>query len=269
MNILLINENPVVSRLFTLCTRDDSVQLDEVASLNDVQNSNYDMLFVDDASYNDAIIEFMETLMHTKKVFLSNEDSSISAFDHIIIKPFLPSQIIELVENIEQDEVEYKSSSIFPLTTEEKAPKEDETSIQKEKNPTVLDVNEIEKIKSLLEMDEDLEISNTALSEEEIEARKIQLIKEQLIADGLEIVDEDEIVQELSIDLDGTLNRMKKTKKKSKKKQKKSKKIKFTEKTMIYIEDAVEVAMANISKKQMKKLLKGKEIEVKIKLEEK
>jgi hypothetical protein len=102
------------------------------------------------------------------------------------------------------------------------------------------------------------------------------VIKEQLIADGLEIVDENEIVEELSISLDGTLGSVKKSEKKAKKKKSKkskkknkAKKLKFTDETMETIEDAVEMAMASITKKQMKKLLKGKEIEVKIKLEDK
>ena len=126
-------------------------------------------------------------------------------------------------------------------------------------------------------MDDNLELTEEILSDEEREARKIEVIKEQLIADGLEIVDESEIVEELSIGLDGTLNsvgkpenkaKKKKSKKKKFKKKNKAKKLKFTDETMETIEDAVEMAMASMSKKQMKKLLKGKAIEVKIKLED-
>ncbi len=37
MNILLINDNPVVSRLLTLCTRGEHIGLDEVKRVEDIE----------------------------------------------------------------------------------------------------------------------------------------------------------------------------------------------------------------------------------------
>ena len=289
MKILLINENPVVSRLLILCTRNDTVLLDEVSTVDEVQENNYDVVFVDEASYGHDVAELIGTLKSAKKVFISYRSDDMRGFDVTIKKPFLPSQITELIAGIEghkeeavleiEDETVTKEEeklndempSIFPLSAEEEAPEVE--ALEKESTSAVLDVDEIEKIKALLNMDEDLQVPETELSEEEIEARKIEVIKEQLIADGLEIVDENEIVEELSIGLDGTLGSVKKSeskaKKKKSKKKNKTKKLKFTDETMETIEDAVEMAMASMTKKQMKKLLKGKEIEVKIKLEDK
>jgi len=302
MNILLINANPVVSRLLVLCTRDDAVLLDEVATVEEIQGSNYDVVFVDEASYGRDVAEFLAALKSAKKVFISYRSDDMRGFDVTIKKPFLPSQITELIADVEvhnkdeileseeetlvleEEEVHDEMPSIFPLATEEES--DDEVLEEDENTSAVLDVDEIEKIKALLDMDDDLELPEVQLSDEEIEARKIEVIKEQLIADGLEIVDENEIVEELSIGLDGSLYSAEqttveksdkkskkskaKTKKNDKKKKKsKSKKLKFTEETMEHIEDAVEMAMASMSKKQMKQLLKGKEIEVKIKLEDK
>jgi len=289
MNILLINANPVVSRLLILCTRDDTVLLDEVATVDEVQRHDYDVVFVDEASYGSDVAELVGSLKSAKKVFISYRSDDMRGFDVTIKKPFLPSQITELIAGTEghkeeavleiEDETVTKEEeklndempSIFPLSAEEEAP--EVKALEKESTSAVLDVDEIEKIKALLNMDEDLQVPETELSEEEIEARKIEVIKEQLIADGLEIVDENEIVEELSIGLDGTLGGVKKSeskaKKKKSKKKNKTKKLKFTDETMETIEDAVEMAMASMTKKQMKKLLKGKEIEVKIKLEDK
>ena len=50
--------------------------------------------------------------------------------------------------------------------------------------------------------------------------------------------------------------------------KKKKKKIAFTEVELERIEDAVEVAIATLKRKQMKKLLKGKEVKVTVKLED-
>lgn len=293
MNILLINANPVVSRLLILCTRDDAVLLDEVATVDEVQGHDYNVVFVDESSYGRDVAELVGSLKSAKKVFISYRSDAMRGFDVTIKKPFLPSQITELITGVEvnkeedvldveeetlvkeEEELNEVLPSIFPLSTEEAS--EVEVLAEEEKTSAVLDVDEIEKIKVLLDMDEDLEALETELSDEEIESRKIEVIKEQLIADGLEIVDENEIVEELSIGLDGTLGSAKKAKnqkakkKKSKKSKKKNKakKLKFTDETMEHIEDAVEMVMANMTKKQMKKLLKGKEIEVQIKLEDK
>ena len=296
MHILLINANPVVSRLLILCTRDDTVVLDEVETVDEVAQNVYDVVFVDEASYGRDVAELLATLKNTKKVFISYRSDEMRGFDVTIKKPFLPSQITELIAEveahkddevvemeeetlmIEEEEIADEMPSIFPLSAEEEEPVVE--TLEEEVNAAaVLDVDEIEKIKALLDMDEDLEVPETELSDEEIEARKIEVIKEQLIADGLEIVDENEIVEELSIGLDGSLhavekadkasNKDKTKRKKSKKKKTKSKKLKFTEENMEHIEDAVEMAMASMTKKQMKKLLKGKEVEVTIKLEDK
>ncbi len=287
MHILLINANPVVSRLLVLCTRDVAMVLDEVTSVEDVQRTTYDIVFVDEASYGDDVNELLVRLGTPKKVFISYRSDDMKGFDISIKKPFLPSQITDIIKEIEtkevdapkkeeqlaiqSDEKEEEIPSIFPLTTEDDVEEvlaidecEDDTVT------TVLDSDEIEKIKALLDMDDNLEEMDELLSEDEIEARKVALIKEQLIAEGLEIIEEDKIVEELSVNIDGTLKKNKKTKKsKQKNKKNKSKKLKFTEENMEHIEDAVEMAMATMTKKQMKALLKGKEIEMRIKLEDK
>ena len=299
MHILLINVNPVVSRLFVLCTRDDEVLLDEVTDVASIENNVYDIVFVDETSYNQDVVEFLSSLSTIKKVFISYQSDSVDGFDMTIKKPFLPSQIIEILEDTKEnsetlEEIEDSSApeetesffeeeqpSIFPLETEEEDLLGiDEVSLdilekKEEQQPTVLDGDEIEKIKSLLDMDDEDDIVDEMLSEEEIEAKKVQIIKDQLIAEGLEIVEENEIIDELSIDLNGAFNKKESKKKKVKKdmkkeklKKKKSKKIQFTEKNLERIEDAVEMVMANMTKKQMKKLLKGKEIEVSVKLED-
>ena len=283
MNILLINDNPVVSRLLALCTRDEDMVLEEVCGLDEVQHDGYDVVFVDEGSYEGEVMNLSDTLNIGKKVLLSNVDVEINDFDMTIKKPFLPSQIIEVLESMEahtnvQETIEKEIPSIFPLSSEEDGVVE-ELDIP---NAQVLDENELEKIKGLLEMDDEITVTNDVLSEEEIEARKVEAIKEQLMAEGLEIVGEEEIVDALSVSDDVVIfsseeeveskpQKHKKKKsskaKKSKKKHKKKKPLSFTEEELERIEDAVEVAMATLKRKQMKRLLKGKTIEVSIALE--
>ena len=129
-------------------------------------------------------------------------------------------------------------------------------------------------------MDEEPD-SIEALSDDEIEMRKIEVIKEQLIADGLEIVEEDEIVEALSakdtikIFEEDSLpqiqtlktTKMDEKKKNTTKKKKKSKKtLAYTEQELEKIEDAIQMAIATLKRKQMKKLLKGKKIDVAVQI---
>jgi len=283
MNILLINANPVV--LLVLCTRDESVVLHEVTTAREVTHFDYDIIFVDEASYGRDVSNLVAKIDLAKKIFISYRSDEMMGFDINIKKPFLPSQIIDIIQNT----LSLEEITEAPITDNTSDSKPSETlsiddEIQTEEtpvifplreetaSPSILDENEIEKIKALLDMGEETTDNEIILSDEALEARKIELIKEQLIADGLEIVDETEIIEELSISLDGTLEKSSKAKESKKpkttKKKAKSKKIKFTEENMEHIEDAVEMAMASMTKKQMKKLLRGKEIEISVKLQD-
>ena len=277
MNILLINDNPVVSRLLVLCTRGEHIQLEEVQDIEHIARKSYDVVFVDEAVYAGAVQNLNTILTIQKKILLSKEDIEISDFDMTIKKPFLPSQIIEVLENIDEQDKLTEETDISEVGNEEVV------EVASPSNTNVLDSNEIEKIKELLNMDENEQESHKEeLSEEEYERRKVEAIKEQLIAEGLEIVDEDEILNELDVDseealvsvlLENTIvkknkNKKNKSKAKIRKKEKEKKKsLKFTEEQLEHIEDAVEMAIGSLKKKQMKKLLEGKEIEVTIKLE--
>jgi len=278
MTILLVNDNPVVSRLLALCTRDDDMVLEEVKGVHTIQNDSYDVVFIDEESYVGEVLNLSDIIHIGKKILLSTVDVEINDFDMTIQKPFLPSQIIEILKSVEVSQenkkmLDAERFSVFPSESEE------ETSALKKQ---VLDEDELEKIKALLEMDDDVEIAD-ALSEEELEIRKVEAIKEQLIAEGLEIVGEEEIVDELSAsdevlifsaedNREKTPKKNKKKKsaknKKSKKKHKKKKSLDFTEEELEHIEDAVQVAIATLKRKQMKKLLKGKKIEISIALED-
>lgn len=299
MKILLININPVVSRLFGLCTRDEHINLDEVVSAETVEKFSYDIVFVDEASYVDDVQDLLEVLEARKKVFISYAGEAMRGFDETVKKPFLPSQIINIIKSItvndsvereeeiavEEDISIFPLSSeneeaedeilpdIFPMSTEEK---ETDEMLELEENvnlPEVLDSGEIAKIKALLDMDDEIAENEDALSlsDDEYEARKVKVIKEQLIADGLEIVEEDEIIEELSHDFvnseeEADEKPSKKKKNKTKKKQKQE--IKLNEEELSRIEEAIMATLSQMKPKKIKKLLKGKETKVKIKLED-
>jgi len=297
MHILLINNNPVVSRLISLCIREKKITLEEVERIGSVLRDKYDVVFVNESSYGVETKEALSNLIISKKVLLSNEHYSIkqgSFFDMAIQKPFLPSQISAVLESLDGSETTEGSgdatptdSFIFPLASEEGQEEHIDTesqndemidlkisesedgenketdlsifeSIEEEATGTnILDSNEIDKIKTLLEMEEEISDETKELSGETYEDRKIEVIKEHLIADGLELVNEDEYVESLS-------TKPKKSKSKKKKKKKKKKSVEtFT------FEEALLAAVEGMKVKKIKKLLRGAEVNLKINFKDK
>ena len=230
MNILLINTNPVVSRLISLCMRDEDTVFEELTDANLIVLDRYDIVFVDDASYVNSLRDVLANLMIRKKVFLSsksfNEDD-LDYFDDVIKKPFLPSQITAVLESL--DEIENDTEEIveehfiFPLATETKN-SEDEIEPKKTE---VLDSSEIERIKALIEEDD------TELESVETLSKKPKKI-----------------------------NKEKKTKSKKKKDEKKK------EDTYTF-EEALIAAVEGMKVKKIKKLLKGAEVTIKINFKDK
>ena len=264
MHILLINTNPVVSRLISLCMRSDDTVFEEVTDVNAVDLDRYDIVFVDDASYIDGLDDALTNFMIRKKVFLSSKSFSedhMDYFDEVIKKPFLPSQITAIIESL--DEIENDTEDIvdehfiFPLSTEgntiEDEIEEDEIELEEPKKAEVLDSSEIDRIKALLE-DDDLKLEPVEIEHDiDYEARKVEVITQHLEADGLEIVNEDEYVDTLS-----KKSKKSKNKKPNKKKNKKKKEETFT------FEEALIAAVEGMKVKKIKKLLKGADVTIKI-----
>ena len=230
MNILLINTNPVVARLFSLSTQEDDNVLYQVSDIKQIDALVYDIIFIDDASYNEESEEFLLSLDEkeemSKKVLISSKQKVDSTFDEIIKKPFLPSKIIQTINKFslplemqipEIETVEELSKEEPLLNSFEGLFEREEKSTSSE--PSILDSNELDKIKLLLEMDNELNEEMPLLEEE----KKVKKEKKPFV---------------------------------------------LTEKDEELIEEAVEIIMTKLSEKQMKKLLKGKEIEIKIKLED-
>lgn len=272
MKILLINANPVVSRMLALCTRDEDIVLDEVKNVDAVKGDDYDLLFVNDAPYMDQIDALLEKMCFRKKVLISYDEEVPEGFDLAIKKPFLPSQITEVIESVDmseeieaceeetlplsfaaQEEVFAEDEAlppIFPLPSNDTKKSDDVSQVVPNKSSEVLDRNEIEKIKALLEMEDEIFVSEP-MSDDEYEARKVKAIKEKLIADGLEIIEEEAIVEELS-----TIS------------TKKKKETHLSQKDLLRIDAAVVAVIEKMKPKKIEKMLRGKKVKLKIKLED-
>ncbi len=263
----------MVSRLISFCMRKDLMSLEEVHDAETLARDRYDVVFVDEASYTEKAEGILARLSIRKKVFLSSSaevGKEGRFFDAMIKKPFLPSQITTVLEGLQEDdalEVFEKTTFLFPLSGDEtnvgkvqdveEAEEVDDVEADQmsqglKAGTSVLDSNEIERIKALLDMKEEDGIVN----EEELESRKVEAIKQQLIADGVEIAEADEYAEALS---KKPLIKEPLVKEKDQpKKKKKSAQKAFT------FEEALLAAVSKMKVKKIKKLLKGAEVTIKI-----
>ncbi|SFV50856.1 Highly acidic protein [hydrothermal vent metagenome] len=130
MKILLVNNNPVVSRLTALSARKESVKVDEIKDISELKNSDYDIVFVDLESYSDTLSKALSNSNIQKRVLFhtQNERDNPKIFNLSIIKPFLPSEVstilrdtkMEIDEKANQMEEEEEYLNIDELVAEKK-----------------------------------------------------------------------------------------------------------------------------------------------------
>ena len=106
MKILLINHNPVVSRLTTLSAKKENVQLDEIKDIGELKENDYNVVFVDNESYNSEVEKLLTNSAIQKKVlfYAQGEEDRSELFNESILKPFLPSEVSAILRETKIEE---------------------------------------------------------------------------------------------------------------------------------------------------------------------
>ncbi|SFV58870.1 highly acidic protein [hydrothermal vent metagenome] len=180
MQILLINKNPIVSKLFSLSAKGmEGIEIDEVEDIKGLPQESYDMLFVDDGdSLDDELEEFLYSIDAKQKIlFVSNDDRSVEGVDEIIKKPFLPSTIISILQSSYGEESERVESDIEEFIVDNIEPSEEKRD---HSDSLILDKAEIDKIKRLL-----LDSEDTIESEQEDTTQSDSAEIEERLIDAL------------------------------------------------------------------------------------
>jgi hypothetical protein len=176
MHILLVNTNPVISRLMFLILRNDkSIVLDEVSGTELPTEVYYDILFVDEKCCSTEEMKiFLQRASMKKKILLTtSKEKHFEGIDYVIRKPFLPSEITSVIQSFsynEKSRSKEKKKQGFSIFTSggDKAEKND----AKKQEYQILDSDEMEKIKQLL-FDESLsEISHQTAETELFKTEK-------------------------------------------------------------------------------------------------
>jgi len=107
MKIALLNSNPVVGKLVTLSAKKTSDELSRFESIEVIEAGEYDLLLIDDALYSDDLLELVRSKMNFSKVGLiasRNFAADSSEFDFTMNKPFLPTDMVDILSNISSSE---------------------------------------------------------------------------------------------------------------------------------------------------------------------
>ncbi len=149
MKILLINHNPVVSRLTSLSAKKEKVELDEIKEISELEIKEYNIVFVDSESYNDSIANMLKNSGIKKSVlfYTQGEEENKAKFDHSILKPFLPSEVSAILRDAkieshqesskeQQDKENLEKSVSFEELVDTKEPHLEELELVELENKT-------------------------------------------------------------------------------------------------------------------------------------
>ncbi len=124
MNILLLNNNPVVKKLVTLSVQKTSDELHTAESVEAIEAGDYDLLIIDDALYSDETMdELASKISYSESLFICSKDAQEQAeFTKTLKKPFLPTDLVEtlvslakMVDTVELEKMDGINESDFDV----------------------------------------------------------------------------------------------------------------------------------------------------------
>ena len=114
MRFLLVNTNNAVRKIFNITAKKAAIQLDAVSSISQIPlKEDYNCIFIDDGVLNTGDISKFKNKMITTKfcIILSKDSPLVSGFDSYIRKPFLPTDIYEVMKKEKSNDMSIASSS--------------------------------------------------------------------------------------------------------------------------------------------------------------
>ena len=163
MHILLVNTNPVVSRLIAMKTRENAdISVEEIDGKGVMPGEWYDLLFIDaECCGAKELKRHLKKIHAAKKILLTTDrEGAGEGVDGMILKPFLPSEISSLLQPILESGESVREKKRVDEATALPEKRREEGGVES----LVLDGEEIEKIKQLL-IDEESEEQRRTIEE--------------------------------------------------------------------------------------------------------
>jgi uncharacterized membrane protein len=163
VKILLVNDNPVVSKLVTLSAQKTSDQLDVVKSIDEIEIGVYDLLVLDDALFNEESLQGIKSKIdfHKSLYIHSRNAEHTDEFTATLKKPFLPTDLVELFSRFSRELKEESSKEkISEINLDDDFNLDMELEGMGDEEHLVLDDD--------LELDEDLALDEDFLLDDEL-----------------------------------------------------------------------------------------------------
>jgi DNA-binding response OmpR family regulator len=184
MRVLLISHNHTVQEMVALALREmEGVELVTAQAADHVEPTTYDLIFVDDALplYQESIVLAQTLGVEAIVLLAQGMNAEADRFPQVLRKPFLPSEIRALVEEQEARIHSHAdtSGSVEDVPTSLPEKKKKKKKSRQTNAAEVLDMDEINTIKSLLE-EEGLEIvGEEDLAEKVMQTEETAMLESQ------------------------------------------------------------------------------------------
>lgn len=197
MRLLLLNNNPAVSRLIKLSVDKVGYELDEFEEYGLVPLNHYDLIMVDNECYDEAELETLCEQSHCQYVlYICQRGSKKPEFANMALeKPFLPTDFLTLLEKIKNVLVSLKPED--PKEVEEEIDLSEDEPEEAIENIAAFDIDGID----TFGIDDDASFKeDTPLSD--LSEKEDLLAEEDIGMDIPAFEDEDEALDLPTFDLD-------------------------------------------------------------------
>lgn len=121
MRLLLINKNPVVSRMMQMSVPKAGFDIEECDNVYDLPTGTYEVVVIDDEMYDENFMHDIKQHVKFRQLGLisASHTAASDEFDFVLTKPFLPTDLIEVLRTVKTKIEE------APAQQEEKEPFEE------------------------------------------------------------------------------------------------------------------------------------------------
>jgi len=102
MNILLVSNDEIVTKMVALSTQKTGDRLDTVSSIDEIVEENYDLLILDDSLFSWDLFERLnDRIIYAHSIYMAARESDEDRlFEKHLYKPFLPTELLFMLHHI-------------------------------------------------------------------------------------------------------------------------------------------------------------------------
>ncbi len=119
MNVLLVNNDAVVTKLVRLSTQKTGDRLDIASTIDEIRGESYDLLILDKGLFSREFLERLnDKVIYAHSIFITTRDSQETGlFEKLLYKPFLPTELLlmlhQFASRVEKEREERSKEIVF------------------------------------------------------------------------------------------------------------------------------------------------------------